>query len=257
MSQKLPGNHFKQSLARSHFQTGLWSSMCSTVACEIVADCGFDWMMFDLEHAPLEIGDLLPLLQALGRVPTHPVVRPPWNDAVAIKRLLDLGVQTLLVPFVQSAEEAASAVAATRYPPVGNRGVAGLTRATRFGRIANYAAQAADEVCLLVQVETGAALEQLEAIAMVDGVDGVFIGPSDLAASLGHVGNPGHTDVQVRLREAAQRLKAIGKPAGILATKVDDAKRYREWGYGFVAVGVDVGLLAAAADRALEAMREA
>ncbi len=175
-------------------------------------------------------------------------MRPAWNDTVLIKRVLDIGAQSLLVPYVQNAEEARRAVAAIRYPPAGIRGVAAASRASRYGRVTDYLKKADSEICLLVQVETRAALEQLEAIAAVDGVDGVFIGPSDLSASFGHIGNPQHAEVQKALEDGVRRLKAIGKPAGILTLSEEEARRYIGWGYTFVAVGSDIGLLARGAD---------
>ena len=172
-----------------------------------------------------------------------------------IKRVLDIGAQTILLPFVQNREEAEAAVASVRYPPHGRRGVAGTTRSSFYGRIAGYHAAAADEICALVQVETGEALGNLEAIASVEGVDGVFIGPSDLSASLGHLGQPMHPDVQAEIRRAAEVIRAAGKAPGILATSVEDSKRYLDWGYIFVACGVDVGLLVRAVDALAAEMR--
>jgi 4-hydroxy-2-oxoheptanedioate aldolase len=167
---------------------------------------------------------------------------------VLIKRVLDIGTQSLLIPYVQSPEEARRAVAAAHYPPAGIRGVAAASRASRYGRVAGYLQNADEEICTLVQVETQTAFDQLEAIAQVEGVDGVFIGPSDLSASFGHVGNPQHPEMQKLLESAVMRLKAIGKPAGILTGNEDEARRYIAWGYTFVAVGADVGLLARGAD---------
>ncbi|WP_367716601.1 HpcH/HpaI aldolase/citrate lyase family protein [Nitratireductor sp. GISD-1A_MAKvit] len=241
-------NTFKKRLLAGDTLIGLWSSLCSPIAAEALADAGFDWLLFDSEHSPVEVAGLYPLLQAASRGSAEAIVRPAWNDKVLIKRVLDIGAQTVLVPFVQNADEARAAVAATRYPPEGIRGVAGSTRASRYGRAKDYFNIANREVCLLVQIETGEALEALGEIACVDGVDGVFIGPSDLAASLGHLGNPGQEDVQRALRGAVDQLREMGKPAGILATNPEDAKRYRDWGYQFVASGVDLGLLVKAAD---------
>jgi len=240
---QMPTNDFKRRLAAGEALNGLWLSLASPVAAEALSLVGFDWMLFDTEHTPVEVAGVQPLLQAAARGTASAVVRPAWNDKVLIKKVLDIGAQTLLVPFIETAAEAEAAVAATRYPPAGVRGVAGLTRAGRYGFAADYFARANDEICVLVQIETWQALEQLEEIAAVPGVDGVFIGPSDLAASMGHLGNPGHTEVQNALRQAAERLGAIGTPAGILATRVEDALRYRSWGYGFVAGGSDLGLL--------------
>jgi 4-hydroxy-2-oxoheptanedioate aldolase len=244
----LPRNRFKRALAEGRTQIGLWCSLCSPIAAEIVSDSGFDWLLLDAEHSPNDIPDLLAALQAVGLHTTSAVVRPPWNDAVMIKRVLDIGAQTVLLPYVQNADEARAAVAATRYPPAGIRGVTGSGRAARYGRVADYLKTADRELCVLVQVETRTALDHLEAIAGVAGVDGVFIGPSDLAASLGHVGHPQHPDVQAALKDAVDRLKALGKPAGILTANVEEADRYLDWGYGFVAVGVDIGILARGAD---------
>ena len=244
----LPRNHFKQALAQGKVQIGLWCSLCSNITAEIVADSGFDWLLLDTEHSPNEVPDLLQQLQAVARGTATPIVRPAWNDIVLIKRVLDIGAPSLLVPYVQTAEEARRAVAAVRYPPEGVRGVTASGRAARYGRVTDYLKKAHTEICLLVQVETRSALEQLEDIASVEGVDGVFIGPSDLAASFGHVGNPQHPEVQAALADAVRRLVAIGKPAGILTANEDEARRYIGWGYLFVAVGSDLGLLARGAD---------
>jgi 4-hydroxy-2-oxoheptanedioate aldolase len=244
----LPRNEFKHALAQGRLQIGLWCSLCSNITAEIVADSGFDWLLLDSEHSPNEVPDLLQQLQAVARGTATPIVRPPWNDIVMVKRVLDIGAPSLLIPYVQNAEEARRAVAATRYPPEGVRGVTASGRAARYGRVKDYLKTAHSELCLLVQVETRAALDQLEAIASIDGIDGVFIGPSDLAASLGHVGNPQHPEVQAALEDAVRRLTAIGKPAGILTANEDEARRYIGWGYLFVAVGSDLGLLARGAD---------
>src|SRR5215208_6030293 len=212
-----PANRFKQRLEAGEQQVGVWSSLSSAAATEILADSGFDWILIDTEHAPNETPMVADQLRAASMGSASPVVRPAWNDAVILKRLLDVGVQTLLVPFVQSAEEAARAVAATRYPPRGIRGVASVHRANRYGRVPDYFARADDEMCVLVQLETRAAIDALEAIADVEGVDGIFIGPSDLAASLGHLGNNGHPEVREMIDNAFRRAQAVGKPIGILA----------------------------------------
>jgi 4-hydroxy-2-oxoheptanedioate aldolase len=240
-------NSFKQALAEDRLQIGLWSSLCSNIAAEIVGDSGFDWILLDTEHSPNEVPGLLAQLQALQRSPISPVVRPAWNDAVLIKRVLDVGAQSVLIPYIQNAEEAARAVASTRYPPAGIRGVAASSRASRYGRIAEYLKKANDEICVLVQVETLAALTELEAIASVDGVDGVFIGPSDLSASFGLIGQPAHPDVQAEIESAVHRIARTGRAAGILTGNEAEARRYIEWGCKFVAVGSDVGLLAGGA----------
>ena len=243
----LPHNLFKQALAEGRRQIGLWCSLPGAYVAETLAGSGFDWILFDTEHSPGDPLTVLAQLQAAAPYPVSPVVRPASNDAVLIKRFLDIGAQTLLIPYVQNAEEAKAAVAAMRYPPAGIRGVAASTRATRFGRVTDYGKRAHEELCLLVQVETREALDQLEAIANVDGVDGVFIGPGDLAASLGHVGSPGHPEVRSVIEHAIGRIRACGKPAGIL-TDPAYAVRCIELGTTFTAVGADVGLLARAAE---------
>jgi 4-hydroxy-2-oxoheptanedioate aldolase len=248
MTTEFQRNAFKHAIAAGKLQIGLWSSLCSNIAAEIISDSGFDWILLDSEHSPNEIPDLFGQLQAVARGTATPIIRPAWNDAVLAKRALDIGAQTLLFPYVQNAEEARRAVASMRYPPEGIRGVAVASRASRFGRTPGYLTRANSEMCTLVQVETRSALDQLESIASVEGVDGVFIGPSDLAASLGHLGNPQAPEAQKAIQDAGKRLKAIGKPAGILTGNEEEARRYMDWGYLFVAVGADVGLLAKNAD---------
>lgn len=251
----MPKNTFKAAIAAGEPQIGLWSTLSSPVGAEIVANSGFDWILFDSEHSPIEVAGLFPLLQAAACGPSCHAVRPAWNDKVLIKKVLDIGAQTVLVPFVQTPEEAVEAVRACRYPPDGIRGVAGSTRASGYGRVKDYLRQANAEICLLVQVETGEALARIEDIAAVPGVDGVFIGPSDLSASMGYLGNPAHPDVQEAIRAAVPRIKAAGKAPGILATSPVDAKRYLEWGYLFVACGVDSVLLLRACDGLLSEMK--
>ena len=241
-------NVFKRALHKRELQIGLWSSLCSNLAAEIIAHSGFDWIVLDTEHSPNEVPDLVSQLQAMGKGTASPVVRAAWNDTVLIKRILDIGAQSILLPYVQTAEEAGRAVAAVRYPPRGVRGVSAASRASNFGRVKEYLKKADEEICLLVQVETSAALEQLESISSIEGVDGVFIGPADLSASLGHLGDPQHPRTQRALEDAGRRLASLGKPAGILAVVEADARRYIEWGYNFVAVGIDTTLLATSAD---------
>ncbi|HTP84053.1 MAG TPA: aldolase/citrate lyase family protein [Alphaproteobacteria bacterium] len=245
---ELNRNAFKHALSQGRLQIGLWSSLCSNMAAEIISDSGFDWILLDTEHSPNEIPGLMTQMQAMERGTATPVVRAAWNDAVLLKRILDVGAQSVLIPFVQNADEARRAVAATRYPPQGIRGTAGSARGSRYGRVKDYLKKANTEICVLVQAETREALGQLEAIAKVDGIDGVFIGPSDLAASMGHIGELTHPEVQKAIEDAGRRLKALGKPAGILTLNEDEARRYISWGYTFVAVGADVGLLARSAD---------
>ncbi len=245
---ELPRNAFKQALKAGKAQIGLWSSLSSNYTVEVIAGAGFDWILIDLEHSPNDLESLLGQLQAAAPYGTHPVVRVPWNDMVTIKRVLDVGAQSLLVPYVSSAEEAGAAVSYTRYPPKGARGVAGTTRATRFGRIKDYAQRAHEEICLLVQVENQAGLEAIEAICGIDGIDGVFVGPADLHASLGHTGEIANPQVKPLIDDAIRRIRKAGKAPGILTPSVEDARRWLDCGALFVAVGADVGILARGAE---------
>lgn len=251
----LPRNRFKQAILEGAQQLGLWCSLPGSYVAEAVAGSGFDWILLDTEHSPADVLTVLPQLQAIAAYDVSAIVRPAANDAVLIKRFLDIGAQTLLIPYVQSAAEAERAVAATRYPPVGVRGVSGLTRATRFGRVKDYAKRAQREICVLVQVETLAALSELEEIAKIDGVDGVFIGPADLAASMGHAGNITHPDVVVAIEQAIQRIRACEKPIGILAPDRELAKRCIQLGTTFTAVAIDVGILARGTEDAVRQFR--
>ena len=244
----LPQNAFKRALAAGKPQIGLWSSLASSYSVEVIAGAGFDWLLLDCEHSPNDLENLLTQLQAAAPYPAHSVVRVPWNDMVTIKRVLDIGAQSLLVPYVSTPEEARSAVSFTRYPPAGARGVAGTTRATRFGRIKVYAQRAHEELCVLVQVETQAALDNIEPICAVEGIDGVFIGPADLHASLGHTGEIAHPQVKPRIDDAIRRIRKCGKAPGILTPNEADARRWLECGALFVAVGADVGILARGAE---------
>jgi 4-hydroxy-2-oxoheptanedioate aldolase len=239
----MPVNPFKKALAEGRPQIGLWCSLCSNVSAELLARAGYDWLLVDTEHAPNELPMVLSQLQAIASGPSAPIVRPAWNDFVLIKRLLDIGVQNFLVPYVQTAAEAQAAVAATRYPPEGIRGVAVLHRANLFGRIKDYYARSNREICLLLQIETRQGLDNLEAIAAVDGVDGLFIGPSDLAAALGHLGDNGHPEVRTAIESAVKCIRASGKAPGILAPVEADARHWLAQGCTVVGVGSDVGLL--------------
>lgn len=236
---------FKVRLAAREQLYGMWVASGSAVNAEICAGSGLDFLLLDGEHAPNDVRSLLAQLQAIAAHPITPVLRPPIGDVVLLKQYLDIGATTLLVPMVGSAEQAAQLVGATRYPPAGIRGVgAALARASRWGRTADYLDRANDGITLLVQLETAAALDQLEAIAAVDGVDGLFVGPSDLAASLGHLGRPDHPDVVARVEDAIQRIVAAGKPVGVNAFAESAARRYVELGASFVLVGADVTMLA-------------
>jgi 4-hydroxy-2-oxoheptanedioate aldolase len=255
---RMPVNAFKAALARGDAQIGLWLGLANPYSAEVVAGAGFDWLLIDGEHAPNSVPGILAQLQAVAAYPSQPVVRVAWNDPVLIKQVLDLGAQSLLVPMVQSADEARAAVAATRYPPHGVRGVgSALARASRWNRVDGYLAHANDEMAVLVQVETRAGLEQIDAIARVDGVDGVFIGPADLAADLGHLGQPGHPDVQAAIDRALAAIVAAGKAAGILSADEAAARRYLAAGATFVAVGVDTTLLARGAEQLAARFKDA
>ena len=244
----LPRNRFKAALAKGRQQIGLWVSLIDGFAAEAVAGAGFDWLLLDTEHSPGDEKSVLAQLQALAPYPLTPIVRPMVNDTALIKRFLDLGVQTLLIPWVQSVADAKAAVAAMRYPPRGVRGISTLTRATGYGRIPDYLARAEEELCLIVQVETRAGLDAIEAIAAVDGVNGLFIGPSDLSASLGHLGDPGHPDMVATIEDAIARIRAAGKPAGVLTLDPTTTRRAIALGTDFIAIGTDLGLLARGAD---------
>ena len=246
---ELPHNAFKRALRSQRHQLGLWVTLGHPASTELVAASGFDWLLLDTEHTPVVLPTVMAQLQAAAAYDSHPVVRPSWNDKVQIKQYLDIGALTLLLPYVQNAEEAACAVAGMRYAPRGMRGVGGTMRATRYGRVPDYMRRCEQELCLLVQAETGEALEHLEAIAAVDGVDGVFIGPADLAASLGYPGEPGHPKVIARVEEAIVRIRAAGKAPGVLTTDEALARRYMAAGSLFTAVGVDAAILARHCDQ--------
>jgi len=245
---EVPQNAFKRALRAGKPQIGLWSSLSSNYSVEVIAGAGFDWILLDCEHSPNDLESLLSQLQAAASYPATSIVRVPWNDMVTIKRVLDVGAQSLLVPYVSSAEEANAAVSYTRYPPKGVRGVAGTTRATRFGRVKDYAKRAHEEICLLVQVETQAALDNIEAICALDGLDGVFIGPADLHASMGYPGEIANPKVKPLIDDAIRRIRKAGKAPGILTPNEADAKHWLECGALFVAVGADVGILARGAE---------
>lgn len=245
-----PVNPFKKALAERRPQIGLWQGLASSYTVEICAGAGFDWLLLDGEHAPNGLEGLLQQAQVVAGYPsTHAIARVPMGHGhvgqMLIKQYLDLGIQTLLVPMVDTAEQARELVSSMRYPPQGVRGMGGA-RASRWGRYPNYPKEANEQVCLLVQAETQLALDNLDAILAVEGVDGVFIGPSDLSASMGHVGNAAHPQVQAAIEDAIGRINRAGKAAGILTIDETLARRYLELGALFVAVGLDNNLLAKA-----------
>jgi 4-hydroxy-2-oxoheptanedioate aldolase len=239
-----PVNHFKRAIHAGEQQIGLWSSLASNLSVEIIAGSGFDWLLLDTEHSPNEVPMVMSQLQACLVSRAQPIIRPPVNDPVWIKRFLDAGVQSFLLPMVDTPEQAAAAVAATRYPPHGVRGFAAASRSSRFGRIKGYHHIAHEEICVLVQVETLEALDNLEAICAVPGVDGVFIGPGDLSTAMGYLGDQGNEAVVTRIESLIGRIKAAGNRAGLLTGDEALARRYIEAGSIFTAVGADVGLLA-------------
>lgn len=244
-------NHFKHALREQRAQIGLWSTLPFPYVSELLAGSGFDWLMLDTEHTasdPVLMQQQLQAVDAERNGITSAVVRPAWNDTVLVKRYLDIGAQSLLFPFVQTPEEATAAVAATRYPPGGVRGMGGTMRASRFGRDTNYVRDAESELCVLVQLETEEALERLEEIAAVDGVDGIFIGPADLSASMGVAGDLHHPRVRAAIDDAIRRIRACGKAPGILMLDEKRAQECLDLGALFVAVGTDQVLLRKSAD---------
>ncbi|EAQ01692.1 hypothetical protein OB2597_14651 [Pseudooceanicola batsensis HTCC2597] len=240
----LPRNRFKAALKEGKHQLGFWNTISGPIVPEALAAIGFDWIVVDTEHTTTEAFQVHASLQAIAAYPeVSAVVRPVSNDAAYIKRYLDMGAQTLMIPYVQTPDEARAAVTAMRYPPNGIRGMAGGTRASRFGMVRDYMTRAEEELCLIVQVETIDALARIEEIATVDGVDAVFIGPADLSGSMGHPGNQSHPEVVAAIEDAFTRLRAIGVPSGILTLDEDLAKRLATLGAGFTAIGTDISSL--------------
>jgi 2-dehydro-3-deoxyglucarate aldolase len=239
-------NRFKRDLREGKLQIGCWSSLASPLSTEILGMAGFDWLLLDGEHSPNELSTFIHQLMALKDSVSAPVVRPQANDPVQIKRLLDAGFHNFLIPFVESAEEAERAVAATRYPPEGMRGVSLSMRGNRFGTVPDYLRISNQNITVAVQIESRKAVDEVRAICAVEGVDVVFVGPSDLAAGLGHPGNVGHPEVQAAIEQVFAAAAAAGLPAGILAPAELDARRYIEMGAKMVAVGADQGLFRAA-----------
>jgi 4-hydroxy-2-oxoheptanedioate aldolase len=252
---KLPSNKFLASIRGGQPQIGLWLSLASGYATEAVATAGFDWLLIDTEHSPNDLASVMTQLQVLAAHPATPIVRPDWNNPVLVKRLLDIGAPGLLFPMVQTPDEAAQAVASTRYPPRGIRGVSGSTRANGFARMTDYFSRVEEETAVLVQVETRAAIEQALQIGQVDGVDGVFFGPADIAADLGLLGRPTDPAVWDVIRPAARTLIDAGIPVGTLVFDPAFARNLLAEGFSFVACGSDAVLLARGADKLLGAMK--
>lgn len=240
---KMSQNKFKQAIKAGKHQVGLWITLQDAYSIEILANSGFDWLLLDSEHSPNDLNSILHKLQVMAAYDTTPIVRPTHNDPVEIKRYLDIGVQTFLVPFVETAEQAEEIVRCLRYPPRGHRGMGGWMRANHFGKVSDYLQSYEEQICLLVQVENKTGLENLKEIAAVDGVDGVFIGPTDLSASLGYLGQPEHPEMQKVIVDAISQIKALGKAPGMLAFNKELAPKYIQAGSLFTAVGMDTGLL--------------
>lgn len=251
-----PENRFNIALKGTRPLIGIWSMLNSTNAVEALGDSGYDWILLDGEHTPLELADAVDQLRALTPSKSIPIVRLPDNDPILLKRFLDAGATTIMLPYVQNAEEARAAVTAMHYPPLGERGVALMHRASRYTRTKDYLKTASDSVSLIVQLETPAALENLEAIASVKGVDAVFIGPSDLSATMGLLGEPDHPKVQQLIGETLERARKIGIPIGVLAVNPAAAERYISMGFAFVSVASDFSLLIQNADAAAARFRE-
>ncbi|MDH4393039.1 MAG: 4-hydroxy-2-oxoheptanedioate aldolase [Aquabacterium sp.] len=245
---QMPQNTFKAAMAAKRPQIGLWVGLADTTAAEALATAGYDWLLLDGEHAPNDPRSILQQLRAVAPYPVQPVVRPVIGDVALVKQYLDIGAQTLLIPMIDTAEQAALMVQAMRYAPAGIRGMgAALARASRYNQVDNYLAQADAQMCLLVQAETTTAIRNLQAIADTEGVDGVFFGPADLSASMGYPGQPGHPDVVKTMLDGIAAVRRAGKAPGILMTDPAEAQRYLDAGALFVAVGVDSLLLVAAA----------
>lgn len=242
VNEKYFPNPLRQRLLKGETLIGCWSALGSPVTAEILGLAGFDWLLLDGEHAPNDVLSFIPQLMALKDSPSMPVVRPPKNDPVIIKRLLDIGFYNLLIPFVETEEDALQAVASTRYPPEGIRGVSVAHRNNGYGTVPDYFKTIGDNISVIVQIESVPGVDNVEAIAAVDGVDCLFVGPGDLSAALGYLGQPNHPEVQKVIQDIFAAAKRHGKASGILAPVEEDARRYLEWGATFVAVGSDLGV---------------
>jgi 2-dehydro-3-deoxyglucarate aldolase len=239
-------NSFRADLRAGKRLIGCWCSLANPITTEVLGVAGFDWILLDGEHSPNDVITFIPQLMALKDSVSAPVVRPSWNNPVELKRLLDGGFYNFLIPFIETADEAARAVAATRYPPQGVRGVSVAQRGNRYGTVPGYFEGVNEQICVMVQIESRKGVAAAAAIAAVEGVDGLFVGPSDLAAGLGHLGNANHPDVQAAMATIFGAARAAGKPVGILAGVEADARRYLAQGASFVAVGSDLGVFRSA-----------
>ena len=239
-------NSFKQKLLAGERLIGCWSSLANAITTEVLGVAGFDWILLDGEHSPNDVATFIPQLMALKDSPSAPVVRPTSNNAVELKRLLDAGFYNFLIPFVESEAEALQAVRATRYPPQGVRGVSVSQRSNRYGTVPDYFKSINDHICVMLQIESRVGVAHAKAIAAIEGVDCIFVGPSDLAADFGHLGNANHPEVQAAIAAVFADARACGKPTGILAPVEADARRYMEMGATFVGVGSDLGVFRSA-----------
>ncbi|HEY8532354.1 MAG TPA: HpcH/HpaI aldolase/citrate lyase family protein [Micromonospora sp.] len=237
-------NRFKRRLLAGEPTVGIWCNITDSVVTEICASAGFHWLLLDAEHAPHDLRSILHNLQAAAPYDTEIIVRPPHGDEVSIKRLLDIGARNLLIPMVETPEHAAAMAAAVCFPPHGTRGVSSQTRAGNWGRNKDYLHHAREELCLILQIESARAVENVESIARVSGVDALFVGTADLAASLGHLGNPGHPEVKAAVNRVVAVARDVGIPLGTLTRDIDAAHRYLESGFSFVGVGTDTAILA-------------
>jgi len=245
-------NIFKQKILKFEKQFGIWSCLSNNIVAEILSIVGFDWIVIDMEHSPNDIQEVLSQLQIIQGFKSEPVVRVPWNEPVMVKRVLDMGAQTILFPYIENAEEAKAAVSATRYPPKGVRGVMSAARMNKYGTVKNYYTEAEKEICVLVQCETKTAIENISEIAAIDGIDGIFLGPSDLSASIGKIGQFEDGEVQSLIMQGLEDCKKNKKAAGILTAKLDYAKKYTSDGFTYVAVNSDTNLFARGAENLLK-----
>jgi len=253
----MPVNTFKRAINEGRMQLGAWLVSGAPSTAEALGCAGFDFLVVDMEHTPVDTPEMIEILRTIAGTPAQAMVRLVWNDPVWLKRVLDGGAQTVLLPFVQTAEEAQRAVAATRYPPDGIRGVAGNHRGSRFGTVPDYLKNAASELCVMVQIETVKGFDNLAAIAAVPGVDSIFIGPSDLAASMGLLGDVGNAAVQERLKAAAKQLRQLRKPCGILGMNPEMTAQFIGYGYDWVAIGSDMAFMVGRAQEVLGKARSA
>jgi len=249
---KIRKNIFKKKIKNFDKQIGVWSCLASNTVAEILSIAGFDWIVIDMEHSPNDIQEVLTQLQIIQGYESEPMVRVPWNEPIMVKRVLDMGAQTILFPFVENKKEAEEAVSATRYPPKGIRGVMSSARMNKYGNVADYYNIAEKEICVIVQCETKNAIENISKIAAVDGIDGIFVGPSDLSASLGKIGQFEDPDVQFLINKAKKSCAKYNKPIGILTGKKDFAKKYISDGFTFVAINSDTNLIARSAENLLK-----